>query len=250
MQRLINLLTAPFRHVPKQSATVRYMFPAFVTFAALLGAAALTSVEVSYIRLATNSTVVEAGSRFKVDVYARAYEPVNAVDITLRFDPNAVEVLGVDRGQSVITLWTQNPVIEKDKVILRGGTYRRGFIGEHLIASINLKAVQTGQSDFRASEVILLAGDGTGDQVSVAQALDSGFSLFIYDEDTSPESIGVNVQVNIVTDIDGDGKVTLKDISMFMAAWHSRDRIYDFTGDGRMTFRDFSVLLASYFFGR
>jgi len=250
MYRLVSLISTYITQPARKGSTIRYMFPAFLTLAGVFGVAALSSSDASYIRLETTSTIVESGSRFKVDVYARAHVPVNAVDITLRFDSRAVEVLGVDRGQSVITLWTENPIIEKDKVVLRGGTYRRGFVGEHKIASINLTAVQTGQSNFGVSDVILLAGDGTGKQVSVAEALDSKFSLYIYDENTTPESIGVNVAISVITDIDGDGKVTIKDISMFMAAWHSKDKIYDFTGDGKMTFRDFSVLLASFFFGQ
>ncbi len=214
----------------------------------IAGAALVTGSDVSYVRLATPNTTVEAGSRFTVEVFAYAHVPVNAVDITLRFDPEKVEVLEVDRGQSVLTIWTEDPIIENGKVQLRGGTFRRGFVNEHKIASIDLRAKQTGQSSFQATDVVLLAGDGAGSPVSVAEALDSTVSLFVYDENTSPESIGIDVNVKILTDIDGDGKVTLKDISAFMAAWHNKEKLYDFNGDGRMTFRDFSIILANFFF--
>jgi len=228
--------------------TVRFMFPAIVSLMAVLSAAAITATDVSYIRLATSQTTVQAGSRFSIDVYAYAHVPVNAVDITLQFDSSAVEVLGVDTGQSVLTIWTQDPIIENGKVILRGGTFKKGFIREHKIASISVKAKQTGQSEFSTSKVLLLAGDGAGTPVSVADSTDSAVSLYIYDENTSPENIGVNVAINVITDIDGDGNVTLKDISMFMSAWTDKNKIYDFNGDGRMTFRDFSIILANFFF--
>ncbi len=230
------------------SATVHFLYPTFFMTAIIFAIAVTTGNDVSYVRLETSAATVEAGSRFTVDVYAYAHVPVNAVDITLRFDSAAVEVLEVDRGQSVLTIWTEDPVIEKDRVILRGGTFRRGFIKEHKIASIDLKAKQTGQSDFKATDVMLLAGDGAGTPVSVAEALDSAVSLYIYDENTSPESIGVDVNVKILTDLDGDGKVTLKDISAFMSSWHTKDKMYDFNGDGRMSFRDFSIILATFFF--
>jgi len=232
----------------KSTSTVRFMFPAVFSLAVLISAAVLTTTDVSYVRLETSETTVQAGGRFTVDIYAYAHVPVNAVDITIRFDSSAVEVLEVDRGQSVLTIWTEEPIIKEDMVTLRGGTFRRGFIEEHKIASIDLKAKQTGQSTFAATDVILLAGDGAGSSVAVANALDSTLSLYIYDENTSPESIGIDVNVKIVSDIDGDGKVTLKDISAFMAAWHTKDKMYDFNGDGRMTFRDFSIILASFFF--
>ena len=228
--------------------TVRYMFSGVFSLAVLLGAAAITATDVSYVRLEATKTTIEAGEQFSLDVYAFAHVPVNAIDITLNFDKDAVEVLGVDKGQSVITIWTEEPIIEDDKVILRGGTYRKGFVNEHIIATINLKAKKTGPSSVAAADVMLLAGDGKGTTVAVAESTDSSVNLYIYDENTDPGSIGVEVDVEIVSDIDGDGKVTLKDVSIFMSAWHDKSKIFDFNGDGRMTFRDFSIILADSFF--
>lgn len=237
-----------YRRKSNKSRTVRFVFPAVFSIAVAVSAATLTGGDVSYVRLETTDNVIEAGSRFTVDVYAYAHTAVNAVDVTLRFDPSAVEVIGVNRGQSVITIWTEDPVIKSDSVTLRGGTYRRGFIGEHKIASVDLRAKQTGQSNFKATDVVLLAGDGRGSPVAVAEAQNSVVNLYVYDENTKPESIGIDVKVKILSDIDGDGKVTLKDISAFMAAWHNKDKFFDFNGDGRMSFRDFSIILANFFF--
>lgn len=224
------------------------MFPAFISITALLGAAVVTSTNVSYVRLEASDSTIEAEKTFYLDVYAYAHVPVNAVDITVEFDSEVVEVTGIDTGQSVLTIWTQEPVVKSNKVLLQGGTFRKGFVNEHKIATINLKAKQTGQSDFKATDVILLAGDGQGTPVAVAEALDSKINLFIYDENTAPEEIGVNVELNIITDLDGNGEITLADISMFMSAWGDKSKIYDFNGDGRMTFRDFSIILANFFF--
>jgi hypothetical protein len=160
-----------------------------------------------------------------------------------------VEVTGVDRGQSVLTIWTEDPIIENDKVILRGGTFKKGFIGEHKVATINVKAKQSGKSEFIASNVTLLAGDGRGTPVTVSESNDSSLSLMIYDENASPEDIGIDVSVTILTDIDGDGKVSLKDVSSFMGAWASKSKTFDFNGDGKMSFRDFSIILADVFRG-
>lgn len=232
----------------RRSVTVRYMFPAFALFAAILGASAVVGPDESYIRLEASDTTVEAGDRFTMHIYANAHVPVNAVDITLRFDEELVEVLEVDRGQSVLTIWTEDPIVESDRIILRGGTFRRGFLGEHKIASIDLRASETGQSRFSVSDVVLLAGDGSGTAVRVSEGPDPTVSLFVYDENTDPSSIGVDVEVRVVTDINGDGNVTLQDVSAFMAAWNSRDTVYDFNNDGQMTFRDFSIILAALFF--
>lgn len=220
-----------------------------MSIALLLGAAIISSSDVSYVKLQTEKTMVQEGDRFALDVYAYAHVPVNAVDVTLNFDAAAVEVLGVDRGQSVLTIWTEDPIIQNDKVILRGGTFRKGFVGEHKIATIELKAKQSGQSEFIANNVVLLAGDGKGTPVKVAESNNSKLELYVYDESTDPANIAVSVEMSIVTDIDGDGKVSLKDVSSFMGAWSNQSRIYDFNNDGRMSFKDFSIILADAFLG-
>ncbi|MEK7462632.1 MAG: dockerin type I domain-containing protein [Patescibacteria group bacterium] len=223
----------------------------FASLAFLLGAALITSTEASYIKLSASKTVLVAGERFSIDVYAYAHVPVNAVDITLKFEETAVDVISVDKGQSVLTIWTQEPIVKNGEVILRGGTYRKGFLGEHKIATIELEAKQSGESEMIADNVVLLAGDGKGTPVSVAESNDSSLSVYIYDENEDPENIAVNVTINILTDIDGDGYVGIRDISAFMGAWSSNttSKIYDFNGDGKMSFRDFSIILADAFFG-
>lgn len=250
----MNQLRTIFKNLnplKKRGATVRYMFSfsALAVVAAFLAAQVIDSKSVSYVRLESSAEIVEAGDIFTIHIYANAHTAVNAVDVTLRFDGDAVEVKQVDRGQSVLTIWTEDPVVEKNQVILRGGTFRRGFIGEHKLASVDLLAKETGQSSFSVSDVVLLAGDGEGSLVTVKETTESAVNLYIYDENTSPESLGVDVKIKIVTDIDGDGKVTLSDVSMFLAAWASRDTIFDFNGDNRMTFKDFSIILADVFFG-
>jgi hypothetical protein len=244
---LTKLRNALFKRRSKTN-TVRYMFSATVmSLAAFLGASVISSQDVSYVRLEVSESTVEAGDTVAIDVYAFAHEPVNAVDITLSFESTALEVTGVDRGQSVLTIWTEEPIVEDDKVIMRGGTFRRGFVNEHLIATVNFKALETGQKTIAASDVLLLAGDGQGSAIQTAESLDNQVSLFIFDENTDPESIGVQAAVQVVTDIDGDGEVTLSDISSFMAAWSDKSKVYDFNGDNRMTFRDFSIILADFF---
>lgn len=231
----------------EKGRTVRYMFPFLVGFIALLGAQLISSTESSYIRLVVDKQTVQKDERFSVDVFAYAHVPVNAVDVTLKFDGNKVQVVEVDRGQSVLTIWTEDPVVTNSTVTLRGGTFRKGFLGEHKVARIDLKAKSTGNSQFSTSDVMLLAGDGKGTPVKTTNT-NSDVSLYIYDENTNPEDIKINVEVNLITDLDGDGKVSLKDISAFMAAWASQSNMLDFNGDGRMTFRDFSIILANFFF--
>ena len=233
----------------KNSPTVRYAFSFLFLFAAIAGIAAVSSSKGSYIKVVSSSTTVEVNTQFKLDVYVYADAPINAVDISLLYPQSQVEVLGIDKGESVITLWTEEPYVEGGAVILRGGTYKRGFVGEHKIATITLKAKTTGAAQFLTGTVSLLAGDGKGTSVKAdttrAKIVTTIFPAGEKPADTTKLEGAVSFVV--VTDIDGDGAVSLVDISSFMANWTSKERQFDFNNDGKMTFKDFSILLYDYF---
>lgn len=240
---------------PRASRTVRVAFPLVFTAAAFLSAAALLYEDTSYIRISTNDREVSAGDRFSINVYAGAHVPVNAIDISVGYPRNQIEVEGIDTGESVITIWTVEPYAKNGEVILRGGTFRKGFLGEHLIATINAKAKQSGIAKFTIDQSRFLAGDGHGTSVTIE---DSGFeSLTMYVDVDIPEGsdgeggaglIGGSLTVGIYTDINGDGNVDMNDILSFMSAWRNKNKTYDFNGDGRMTFVDFAIILADSFF--
>jgi hypothetical protein len=226
------------------------------TFVALLGAAAaITSTNKTFIHLESSQDSLRAGDSFQIDVYVNAHVAINAVDIRLQFPKEQINITGIDTGESVITLWAKDPYIENNSVILQGGTFRRGFRGDHLIATINARAIETGVAQISVDNVQLLAGDGTGAEVSITQNDEDSTTIYIAQEDGTftdlPEGAGVNLQANasivIITDIDGDGNVTLADISRFMVGWSNRSVLYDFNGDGKMTFRDFGIILADSF---
>jgi len=234
---------------PRSTATVRYMFPAVMSSAAVLGLLAVTaSSEDSFLFLETPTQAVETGGLYPVAILASAATPINAIEFTVSFDPEKVDVFGVDRGQSVITIWTEDPVVERASVQFRGGTFQRGFLGEHQIATINFRALETGQHTVSLRDVRLVAGDGAGTEVTATAVPASSLSLFTFDDTTSEDEIRVAVSDQLSTDVNADGSVTLQDISAFMGASSNRTTTYDFNGDGRMTFRDFSIILAEYFF--
>jgi hypothetical protein len=236
---------------PAPSGPVRYMFPLVVGFSAFLVAVALgSSVSYSFIRIAPSKTTVTAGERFTIDIYAHAHVPVNAVDIALRFSDEAVEILGIDTGRSVITLWTEEPSVKGNIITLRGGTFARGFRSEHLIASVTARAKHTGKAEFFVTNLSLLAGDGRGTPVLTSTPNQSKALVAITSPAEGATTLAAEVAVAIVTDIDGDGEVTLRDVAAFLSAWQSRELVYDFNNDGKMTFRDFGIILSDLFFNR
>ena len=236
-----------YRNKRVSSQTIKYMFPAMLGTVLLLGASAITGVGQSYVYLNPDVRTVEVGDVVTVEIGVSAHVPVNAVDITVDYPSDKVEVVSVDRGRSVLTLWTEDPIISNDSVQLVGGTFRRGFIGEHEIASIKFKALQSGQYSIDAPQATFVAGDGSGDEVAVGSNPANTITIFNFDENTSEAEIEVAIASGITTDLNRDGRVTLQDISAFMGAWNNRNQVFDFNNDGRMSFKDFSIILADFF---
>ncbi len=224
--------------------TVRYAFPLVVLTALFASLASVITENTSYISIHTSPSSVLEGENFYIEVRATAHTPVNAVDITIKYPESQMSIESVDTGTSVITLWTEKPYAKDGRIYMRGGTFRKGFIGEHTIARINAKALESGIAKVTTDNATFVAGDGLGTLVDVADVEDDETRIYITGVDG--ELIGT-AEVAFVTDLDGNGEVDLKDISAFMAAWFTKGKIFDFNGDGRMTLKDFSILLADSF---
>ncbi len=229
----------PSYYVRSNSRTVRYTFPfAFFTLI-LVGAAATISSQRSYISITTDASF-EEGNEVTVSVHAYAHVPVNAVNVVLAYPKDQLTYSGIDIGESVITLWTEDPYERDGKIHLSGGVFQQGFIGEHLIGKVRFKPKTSGIAYITLDSVDLVAGDGRGTPVETETTSNNSVRLYLDDSDGELVARG---EILIVTDIDGSGGVDLSDISTFMAAWFSRRQTFDFNGDGKMTFRDFSILL-------
>ncbi len=227
----------------RDSRTVHYAFSFIFILAAILGMASLTPQAGSYVILSAAQTSVETGSVVPIDVYVYAHTPVNAVDISVSIPQEQVTIIGIDKGQTVLTLWTEEPSYANGVVTLRGGTFKKGFVGKHKIATIQAKTLKPGSVEFLAKEATLLAGDGTGSEVDMS----SGQSIIMAIHEPGAESVEAHAVMVLASDIDHDGVITMKDVQAFMVEWWRKDRVLDFNADGRMSIHDFSILLANYF---
>ena len=231
-------------HTAKHYDTVRYAFPLVVITAVFASLASVITGNVSYVTIRSSAETVARDQQFTIDVLVTANVPVNAVDLVISYPEDKLIVDGIDTGTSVITLWTEDPYAKDGNIFLTGGTFRKGFVGEHTIARIKAHAKEAGEARILIKETQLIAGDGKGSDVPV----DSSVNEVKIAVTGSEGIIKGKASITVVSDIDGDGDVDLKDISVFMAAWFSKSSVFDFNGDGKMSFSDFSILLAESFF--
>jgi len=231
------------RRARRGSSTVRFAFPALLAFASAFSLALVLSSQTSYVRIETVPEEVRAGDMVTINVYAFAHVPTNAVDIRVAYPSTQLVVEDIITGESIITIWTTEPYAEKGNVFLRGGVFRKGFVGEHLIARIRARAVGTGSARVLASESVFLAGDGKGSTVAVANTGSEIATVRVNEKG----ALETTVAIALVTDVTGDGVVDTKDIQRFLKAWTTDESTFDFNGDGKMTFRDFGILLTKAF---
>jgi len=242
MKNLLALISSYFRSIfPKKQSTIRYTFSLLFLLASVTGFASVILSGGHTVRLEPSSRVV-VGETFEINVYANAKSPVNAVNIQVHLPENQFELLGVNRGESVLTLWTSDPYIKEGVVYLEGGTYRKGFIGEHKVATLLVRSRHDGKNSIQIKTASFYAGDGSGVEYGVSGL--GAIDVVAYAADSEKTDVAHYTKL---ADLNNDGKISLTDISIFMTAWSSKDRIIDFDNDGKMTFTDFSIMLSVYF---
>ncbi|MDO8558517.1 MAG: hypothetical protein Q7S09_05040 [bacterium] len=99
---------------------------------------------------------------------------INAIDALMHFSPQAFEVADVSRGDSAITLWITEPLIDNANGTVRfmGGIPLGASFTSGLIAKITLQARAVGESMLgwdRASQILLNDGRGTKDELEVLE---------------------------------------------------------------------------------
>lgn len=214
--------------------TIRFSFSFLLLVLSAMGMASVITKEQPGVILTTSATTVRVGDTFTVDVYAEVFEPVNAVSVNITYDDELLEVLSINRSQSVLTIWTEEPTVSDGVVYLEGGTYRRGFVGKHKLTTLEVRVKQAGVAMFDTTKLQFFAGDGTGK--TVPAGLTNTIQIVT-------REAGDFIDISDHKKIDINGVVTLREVSVFMADWRSNTTMHDFNNDGVMDFRDFSILL-------
>ncbi|MCK4592561.1 hypothetical protein KAT63_03955 [Candidatus Parcubacteria bacterium] len=104
-------------------------------------------------------------------------QKINTLEAKINFDQNALEVIDVITGDSVIELWMGEPVISnKNGSIEFTGGIPGGYSGNGIILKIIFKAKKTGSCKLSLSDTKTLLNDGmaTEDEISI---LDNSYNI-------------------------------------------------------------------------
>lgn len=207
------------------------------------------------IRIEPSVGKVAVGDTFAVQIVVSADVPVNVFAGEIRFDPKTLQVESIDYNTSIADLWAELPWYENGEgtINFAGGTTKQGgFQSSGTLISITFRSVGTGVTALRLADGRILAHDGLGSEVAFGKPLEAVFEVEkeILERETistpAPRATVIAVSAQPPsTDLNGDGKQTIADVSMFMLQMLGDDLRYDFNQDGRVNTADLSILMGA-----
>ena len=232
------------------------IFPFLLVASAVLAVAGTVGFEVlpllmdqpTHIRIEPTNVRVETGHIFTIRILVDSTIPVNVFGGELTFDKNILAVDSIDYNTSIANLWAIQPWYSNGDGTLTfgGGTTKfGGFVGSDTLLTVNFKTIGSGSGAISLHGVQIFQNDGLGTMAAVGRPID-GFFIATESENavrkTSNLSYVVAAQIPS-TDINGDGKQTLADLSLFMLDVATQNKRSDFNVDNRVDTRDLSILL-------
>lgn len=211
-----------------------------------------TTVE---MRIEPPEHVVGVDETFTIDIVVTSPMPVNVFAGELIFDSSVLKVDGIDYNTSIADLWTERPWYSNGEGTLNfaGGTTRKGgFIGTGSLISVTFKTLQEGSGSLSIRDAHILEHDGLGTRVPF-EPIDALFTIeeaggtraqnLIVENSASTEFQVITTPPS--TDLNGDGKQSIVDVSIFMLNLASGDLRLDFNLDGEVNTKDLNILLGA-----
>ncbi len=124
--------------------------------------------QAAVMQVSPSTGVYQAGATFSVDVQIRTNgESVNAAEGTLKFNPNQLSVVAVNRNSSIFNLWTAEPAFSNSAgTVTFSGGVPSGFAGSvGRIVTVTFRTKGAGASQVSFSNGSVLANDGRGTNI-------------------------------------------------------------------------------------
>jgi len=183
--------------------------------------------------LPKDNTTALVGQNFETIVGVNTQNPINAVEATIKYPEDILEVISISKENSIFTLWVQEPSFSNASGTIEfvgGLTGEAGFQGMGEIFTITFKPKKIGEAKIDFTNAEILASDGKGTNITGKK---NGMVYSIIDSKRQ------------VYDFNNDGKVTAVDISILLSHWGTRGASkYDLNNDSRVSLIDLSILIS------
>jgi hypothetical protein len=207
---------------------------------------------VAEMRIEPLNGVVMKDNTFTIEIVVKSSLPVNVFAGELTYDPEILEVDSIDYNTSIADLWAERPWYDNGEGTLNfgGGTTRPGgFIGTGSLITVTFKSLFAGDGILALRDPIILQHDGLGTEAEVEVPIDALFT--IESEATSNNVIASDIAPATYRvldgppskDLNGDGKQSLADLSIFTLHMTSGNLRSDFNVDGKVDTKDLSIIL-------
>jgi hypothetical protein len=204
------------------------------------------------VSLEPTSGVRTVGETFVTTLVVRSALPVNAFRGLVVFDTEKLEVQSIAYNTSIANLWAEEPWYSNGDGTINftgGTTASGGFTGEGTLITVTFVAKASGNAAIKLADMQILQHDGLGTEAALATPIDSILSLEPAQQaqetllQTSVDGPTVMIMSNIKTrDLNGDGKQTVADVSIFMVDLLSKNPRSDLNEDGIVNLADLSIL--------
>lgn len=189
----------------------------FLAIAGIFGLSINNNDDTRLILEPTSSSITK-GDFFTTQLILESSIPVNAVQAEIKIDSNLLEVVNVNYENSALDLWINEPTYksENNVIVFAGGITRPdGFTGQEKILTLTLKAKEVGDSTIEILNGSVLKHDGSGTNAN-ARIVNADYKIrnpeFISSHNTEETK---SLSAKYGTDLNGDGKFNLTDISLF-----------------------------------
>lgn len=227
----------------------------FVGAVALLGLTTLSPAPVSNMYISQTQEIRTVGETFPVSILIESAIPVNVFSGEVHFNSDVLRVESIEYNTSVANLWAEKPWFDNGAGTLNfagGTTQTGGFTGDATLVTIIFKAIQDGQGIISLETPRILLHDGLGTDATVPASIDAIITVeerLLQENNiviqTTPGTNYTVVKEKTSTDLNGDGKQSIADISIFMLNMTSYASTYDFNGDGKVNLTDLNILLGA-----
>ncbi len=195
-----------------------------------------SNLEAAALSISPSSGNYNVGDTITISLLVNTSDKsINAVAGKINFPVDKLEVTSISKSNSILTLWVEDPSYSnKDGVIsFSGVSPSPGFNGPAgQVISIVFKVKAEGDAVIETKEAQVLANDGLGTDILT---------------DVSPSKVSLVKPVLKNSDINGDNKVDLTDMSILVGNFGTgKNQKFDLNGDGKVDIRDLSILAAKW----